>query len=134
MMQEFNKDLIASCGMNCMICIGYFGYTMSGEKRKTACIGCTPRDKSCAFLKKYCEKLRKKEINYCFECNDFPCKQLKKLDEHYQKKYDMSMVENLIFIKKNGSKKFFELQKEKYECPVCKGTICVHTKICYNCK
>jgi hypothetical protein len=45
-------ELITPCGMNCRICIAFFGYTMNGKKRKMKCIGCKPSDKSCAHLKK----------------------------------------------------------------------------------
>ena len=64
-------DLIAPCGMNCSICIGFFGYTMSGKQRKIKCIGCKPSGKSCAHLKKYCKKLTSNEIEYCYQCIDF---------------------------------------------------------------
>lgn len=30
------KELIAPCGMNCALCVSYFGYTMSGKERKKA--------------------------------------------------------------------------------------------------
>ncbi len=103
---KYTEDLIAACGMNCRICIGYFGYTMSGKKRKIKCIGCKPRDKSCAFLKKYCKKLTKKEVDYCYECSDFPCFHLEKIDKGYRERYNMSMIENLEYIRDNGMDKF----------------------------
>jgi len=130
---KYTEDLIAPCGMNCRICIGYFGYTSSGEKRKMKCIGCKPRDKSCAFLKKYCKKLTKKEIDYCFECSDFPCKHLEKIDTGYRKRYNMSMIENLEYIRDNGIDKFLKKQEEKYKCSECGGVICVHNGKCYSC-
>jgi hypothetical protein len=130
---DFSEDLIAACGMNCRICIGYFGYTTSGKKRKMKCIGCKPRDKSCAFLKKYCKKLTKKEVEYCFECSDFPCSHLEKLDEIYRERYNMSMIRNLKDIKKYGMDKFLEKQQDKYRCIECGGVICVHNGKCYFC-
>ena len=133
MKESFKQELIASCGMNCGICLSFFGYAMNGRKRKMTCIGCRPSDKSCAFLKKYCKKLLKKEIEYCYECNDFPCENLEALDKRYREKYDMSMIENLNFIKEKGIERFLEQQKEKYTCPKCGGIICVHTKKCYSC-
>ena len=131
---KFSKELIAACGMNCRICLGYFGYTASGKRRKMKCIGCRPRDKSCAFLKKYCKKLTKKEIEYCYECLDFPCSHLEKLDTMYQKRYDMSMIENLKYISDHGIHDFLKQQQKKYQCPECGGVICVHNGICYSCK
>ena len=127
------KELIAPCGMNCRICIGFFGYTMSGKKRKTKCVGCNPSGKSCAHLKKYCTKLAKKEIEYCYECNDFPCKQIQKLDNKYRKRFDYSTIYNLRYIKEKGIEKFLENQEEKYKCPKCGGIICVHNGNCYFC-
>ena len=130
---KFSEDLIAACGMNCRICIGYFGYTMSGKKRKMKCIGCKPRDKSCAFLKKYCKKLTKKELEYCYKCNEFPCSYLEKIDKGYRERYNMSMIENLEYIRDKGINNFLKQQEEKYKCSVCGGIICVHNGICYSC-
>jgi len=134
MKESFRQELIAPCGMNCRICIGYFGYAMNDRKRKNICEGCRIRDKNCAFIKKQCEKLSKKEVEYCFECEDFPCENLEKLDKRYQEKYDMSMIKNLEFIKENGINLFLKQQEEKYKCPNCGGVICVHNKKCYNCE
>jgi len=106
---------------------------MSGKKRKKKCIGCNPSGKSCAHLKKYCKKLTKKEIEYCYQCNDFPCKQLQRLDDIYRQRFDMSMIDNLEYIKQNGMKQFLQKQKEKYTCPKCGGVICVHNSKCYYC-
>jgi len=134
MSESFDPDLIAPCGMNCRICMGYFGYCVNGRKRKEACIGCKARDKSCAFVKKDCENLTKKKVSYCFECVDFPCEKLVKLDKRYREKYDMSMIENLKYIEKNGIDKFVKKEKERWKCPNCGDLICVHDKRCYNCE
>jgi catechol 2,3-dioxygenase-like lactoylglutathione lyase family enzyme len=130
---KFTEDLIAPCGMNCRICLGYFGYTSSGKRRKMKCVGCKPRDKSCAFLKKYCKKLTKKEVDYCYECSDFPCSYLEKIDKGYRERYNMSMIENLTYIHDNGMDDFLIQQEKKYRCPECGGVICVHNGICYSC-
>jgi len=75
----------------------------------------------------------KKGIEYCFECNDFPCNQIRKLDTKYRKRFDMSTIDNLRYIEKNGMEKFLQKQEEKYKCPKCGGIICVHTGRCYSC-
>ena len=134
MRETFKQELIAPCGMNCGICIGFFGYAVNGRKRKKICEGCRVRNKNCAFIKKQCKKLLKKEIDYCFECKGFPCENLEKLDRRYQEKYDMSMIKNLEFIKENDINLFLKQQEEKYKCPNCGGMICVHNKKCYNCE
>lgn len=131
---RMQKELIAPCGMNCGVCISHIGYTMNGKKRKNPCPGCIPRDKGCVFLKKHCDKLKKRTVDYCFECEDFPCEHLEKLDSSYRKRYDMSMIENLNSIQKNDMEHFLEEQEEKYRCPECGGTICVHDGRCYTCE
>ena len=125
--------LIAPCGNNCATCVGYFGYTMSGTKRKHTCPGCRTRNKGCAFLQKHCELIYKDKIEFCFECPDYPCVHLLKLQDRYTKKYDVNLIENLNFIRDHGMEKFLKSQEEKYECPNCGGTICVHTNLCYSC-
>ena len=134
MSKPFKQVLIAPCGMNCGICISFFGYAVNGRKRKIVCIGCRPRDKQCAFLKKHCDKLLNKKVEYCFGCTDFPCEYLKKLDKRYRTKYGMSMIENLKYIQKNGINKFLENERQRWKCPKCGGVICVHNKKCYTCE
>jgi hypothetical protein len=128
-----DAELIAPCGMNCEICVGFFGYTMSGNKRKIKCLGCNLSGKSCAHLRKFCKKLTKKEIEYCFECNEFPCTTLQRLDDKYRRRFGMSMVDNLEYIKENGMNNFLQSQEEKYKCHECGGVICVHNGKCYSC-
>ncbi|MFO7791686.1 MAG: DUF3795 domain-containing protein [Candidatus Saliniplasma sp.] len=127
------EELIAPCGMNCAVCVSHFGYTMAGKKRKSRCPGCKSRDKGCSFLKKYCEKLSDRTVEFCFECGEFPCEPLERLDNSYREKYGMSMIKNLRSIKKNGMDRFLKEQEEKYRCPECGGSTCVHTNICYTC-
>ncbi|MGY5859119.1 MAG: DUF3795 domain-containing protein [Candidatus Thorarchaeota archaeon] len=117
---------------------------MSGTKRRHTCLGCRssiPKDgegkflqrKKCAFLKEHCDLLANEEVEFCYECPDYPCERLQTLDGRYREKYNMSMIENLNFIKTHGIQKFLENQKEKYSCPECGATTCVHTNRCYTC-
>ena len=128
------EELIAPCGMNCNLCMGYFGYTTTGQKRKMKCPGCRPSGKSCAFVKKGCNNLTKDLVKYCYECKEFPCEKLKRIDGKYKERYNTSFIENLENIRDNGIEKFLQQQKEKYQCPKCNGYICLHDNKCYNCK
>ena len=131
--KKVTAELIAPCGMNCGICLSFFGYTMEGKKRKQACVTCRSRSHRCAFLKQQCDKLSTKQIEYCFECADFPCAKLRALDNRYRNKYGMSMIENLNNIKANGIKQFLKSEQERWKCPSCGGIICVHNGTCYSC-
>jgi hypothetical protein len=130
---EQNPSLIAPCGMDCRICIGFFGYTLSGRERKIVCPGCRPRERSCAFLIKRCARLSNHTVEFCYECPRFPCSDLQRLDRRYREHFGMSMVENLEFIRDHGMHRFLTQQEKRYNCPVCGGTVCVHTKRCYTC-
>jgi hypothetical protein len=130
------EALIAPCGMNCAVCSSYLGLqndVKSKGVRIPYCEGCRPRDKQCAFLKKRCEKLLNKEVVFCYECKDFPCENLKKIDHRYQKFYKMSFIENLQAIEKNGVDRFFHTQEEKWRCPTCGRLICCHNGLCFHC-
>ncbi|MCW4023597.1 MAG: DUF3795 domain-containing protein [Candidatus Bathyarchaeota archaeon] len=136
MSQKFTADLIAPCGMNCGICKAYLAYSRGVPRKKgqvTHCTGCIARDKNCAFIKRDCEKIRKKQIRFCHECPDMPCMRLAKIDELYRTRYGMSMVENQKFIKENGMEKFLKSQAERYLCPNCGDVVSVHDGKCYKC-
>ena len=58
---------------------------------------------------------------------------MKSLDKRYRAKYNMSMLENLAFIKKKGMEKFLEKEREKWKCPDCGGVVSCHDNQCYDC-
>jgi len=123
----FDPGLIAPCGMNCTICRSYL---------LSKCTGCRIRNKKCAFIKKRCEdnlKLLKGEVEYCFECQCFPCEVLRKLDHSYHERYGMSMIDNLRLIKEKGMYQFILTQNHRYSCPECGHMISVHDQKCLYC-
>ena len=132
-MDKFDAKMIAPCGINCGTCIAFFGYTMSGKRRKHSCSGCCSRKNLCAFVKKKCAKLANKQFDYCFECDVFPCEVLKRLDSRYMEKYGMSLVENLKDIQRMGIDEYLVCEEERWRCHSCGEVICVHDKKCYNC-
>ena len=129
-------DLVAPCGMNCSLCASYLALAndvKSSGVKMPYCVGCRPRNKKCAFLKKQCSKLLGGEVAFCFECPSFPCEPLKKIDSRYKTRYRMSMIENLHFIKEKGVQRFLEEQEKIWKCPNCGEMICCHNGICFNC-
>jgi hypothetical protein len=125
--------LIAACGMNCGLCIGYL-------REKKPCGGCFKKNdlnkpnvcRSCAIVN--CELLSKTESGFCYDCDKFPCSRLKQLDKRYRTKYSMSMLDNLNFIKANGMEKFLENEQKRWTCDLCGSGISVHRDFCLNCK
>ena len=130
------EQLVAPCGMNCAICSGYLALKHDLKSRGIKmpyCEGCRPRGKECAFLKKPCKLLMDKKVKYCYECKDFPCERLRRLDCRYQTNFRMSMIDNLDLIKKNGMPAFLGKENEKWKCQKCGGVVCCHNGICFDC-
>jgi len=130
------ENLIAPCGMNCGLCVNYLAGKHKLNKQgfhKKYCPGCIARGENCLFMKDQCDLVGNGLVRFCFECADFPCKRLKTLDKRYLTKYHMSMIDNLVSIKKDGMENFLENQTEKWRCPECGGTICCHNGLCLHC-
>jgi hypothetical protein len=128
--------LIAPCGMNCALCGNYQSMKLDLKKmgiQKGYCAGCRPRGKNCAFMKKNCGLIGEGKIQFCYECVDFPCLRLKHLDKRYRTKYNMSMIDNLTYIKEKGMANFLKKEEKKWKCKECGATISCHGAICYTC-
>ncbi|MBN1856552.1 MAG: DUF3795 domain-containing protein [Dehalococcoidia bacterium] len=124
-------ELIAPCGMNCGVCLGYLR-----DRRK--CAGCHGRDANSTASRARCTivncALRQStESGFCYECPKYPCRRLRELDKRYRTKYSMSMIENLEFIRDHGLAAFVEKENERWRCRKCGGVICVHRGGCFNC-
>lgn len=127
------RDLIAACGMNCGLCIGYL-------REKKPCGGCFKIDdvnkpnacRSCSIVN--CERLARTDSGFCYECGIYPCTRLKNLDKRYRSKYGMSMIENLEYLHKSGMKEFLRNEQDRWTCETCGAGICVHREYCLHCK
>lgn len=132
-----NNLLIAPCGMNCGLCSGYLAYKNNLPKVRgkiSHCPGCRPRNKQCAYLKGQCDKIRNNKIEFCFDCDTFPCERLKKINHRYETTYSYSFIDNLNNIKEKGIEKFLAQQNKKHKCQNCDGMISVHNKKCFHCE
>ena len=123
--------LIAPCGMNCSICSAYL-------RKRNTCPGCRGADIDKPVTRiickiKTCKNLQENSAEFCFDCEEFPCNNLKHLDKRYRMKYHMSMIENLGNIRDFGIKRFLENEEERWTCSECGGTICVHKGCCFKC-
>ncbi len=131
-----DNNLLAPCGIYCGACRQYLLWKkdlLEERGYKIGCKGCRIRNKNCAFIRRDCSLLRNKQIEFCYECNKFPCQNLKKINFHYQEKYNVNMINNLKRIEEIGTEKWLKEQVDLYTCPECGGEICVHDMECYNC-
>jgi hypothetical protein len=121
----FKTTLIAPCGMDCAICMAFL-------REKNRCGGCYAPDRKCSrnctiFA---CDQVRGR---YHHPCAGFPCRRLKQLDTRYRTKYGMSMIENLEAIRQLGIRGFVRIERERWTCKTCGGTIDVHHGRCSSC-
>ena len=134
--ESHKMNLAAPCGMYCGMCRHYLARAKGilKEKRlKHGCRGCRVQDKNCAWVKKGCVLLRKKQVAFCFECEVFPCENLRKLDERHSLDENISFIDNLLRIKDIGAKAWLVEQEEKWQCPECGGDVCIDDGDCYDC-
>ena len=125
-----DATFFAPCGMNCLVC-----YKHCYVKRP--CAGCLPgaegKPEHCRKCKiKDC--VQEKGLTYCYECDTFPCKQIKNLEKSYNQRYGASLMENSLFVKAHGLAAFMEQQLKRYTCPSCGGVISLHDRECSECQ
>ena len=106
---------IGVCGLDCGLCPRYY---TRGSSRCPGCVGPDFFNKhpSCSFIT-CCVK--KKNLEVCAECPDFPCSKFKSDEEYQQLKESSSypsykkVMPNLNFIKEHGIEKFIAQQKKR---------------------
>lgn len=118
---------MAPCGLNCLLCYAYI-------REKRPCPGCRGEEglkpEYCVTCKiKNCPKL----IDYCYNCDEFPCAKIKRLEKRYTAKYATSVIENLNMVKNMGAFQFMKIERARRACPGCGGLICVHQSACPAC-
>ena len=135
MKKEMKPELIAPCGMNCRLCLGFV-------RDKNTCPGCrivmatetkkSGSRKSCIIRE--CEILADKKLKFCGpKCDKYPCRRLKNLDKRYRTRYGMSMLDNLAMIENEGVRAFIRSEKARWKCPECGEYFCVHRPACLEC-
>lgn len=130
------EELIAPCGMNCAICSKYLAYINNLTRSK--CAGCRPSNKKCTYLFEKCSGINhalegNATAKFCFECNQYPCKQINRMDSRYSNNYKMSVKGNLEYINKNGIDEFIKEECRERHCKKCGGLISVHNRKCFKC-
>jgi len=131
-----SKELIAPCGMNCAICSRYLSHL--NDFKKSQCVGCRPGNKKCSYLFEKCSGINNMlngnaRAKFCFKCDQYPCKQINRMDDRYRKNYMMSVKDNLECIDKNGIDYFIEEQFKKHRCSKCNRLISIHNRKCFKC-
>ena len=134
--ESHEMNLAAPCRMYCGACRHYLARAkglLEEKGLKHGCKGCRVQDKNCVWVKKDCALLRKRQIGFCFECEVFPCANLKKLDKRHSLDYKISFIDNLLRIKEIGVGEWLDEQGDRWMCPECGGDVCIEERECYDC-
>lgn len=107
-MAVFKTTDIAPCGLNCGRCHARF-------RKRNPCPGCRTKNTTEAkFALCSMRNCTKRKQVLCGGCGVFPCARLKKnIDKRYRTKYATQPIDNLLFIKANGLRRF--IAKEEAE-------------------
>jgi len=98
MPEKIDDYFFAPCGVNCFVCYVHL-------KVKKPCNGCYGSDDNKPERCKNCtikQCVSNKSLQYCFECNDYPCQLIKNLEKSYTKRYNVSIMANSEMVKKYG--------------------------------
>lgn len=125
------RELIAPCGLDCRLCQRY-------NRSKNPCPGCRGDDSqklpTCLNCKiKNCSLIETGQVNFCSECDEYPCNLVKNLDKRYKKSYGLRVLDNLDRIKTVGLDQFVNEQEKNWSCTGCGEILCMHKPTCRNC-
>lgn len=125
MLTEERQKLAAPCGIDCGICELYICkddpqlYNLMVEKGiskdKIPCKGCRPIEGNCPVIGTVCATylcIKSKNLEFCYECNDFPCDKLMPCADRANILPHNFKVYNLCKIKNKGIESFIKLSPE----------------------
>lgn len=124
------QNLVSPCGIYCGACPSF---------QKRTCYGCRSEDKTQKRVSKWHCKIRqccldRNKLDFCYQCDDFLCRLLIRLQRSHlgERKfaYREEIIDNLLRIKKIGVKKWLREQERKWRCPKCGGTIVFYLYKC----
>jgi hypothetical protein len=125
---EYRCD--AYCGLYCGSCTAFLATKENKVKELAAqwqreeddviCHGCKS-----GKVANYCrtcglkECARKKGLEFCYQCEEYPCTQLDGFRSNPQYPYHIEVYDYLQTIKQYGVKHWLKLMKTRWSCPAC---------------
>lgn len=129
MPKKIGEDMLAPCGMNCMICYRHCAHPKP-------CGGCLAGD---ANKPEHCRKCKirscalEKGMAGCRDCPEAPCKPLDALEKTYRARYGISLLQNGRIAREEGICALMERERIRYSCTACGGVISLHDAKCGEC-
>jgi hypothetical protein len=121
MQTNVRQNLVAPCGIDCGICELYtckdnpqlLNYLVSTgiPKENLPCAGCRSIEGNCPVIKGKCDTyscIQQNRIDFCHECNDFPCPKLNPAADRADILPHNTKVFNLCTIKNTGIENFIK--------------------------
>ncbi|HUV52139.1 MAG TPA: DUF3795 domain-containing protein [Dehalococcoidia bacterium] len=139
-----DKRLTAVCGLFCPSCAIFIAthedpkkLKLISENRKVTveeakCDGCRAqrRNSYCKTCKMYlCAT--KKGIDFCGQCEDYPCGDLKEFQAEYPHRFELWQAQERI--KKVGYEQWYKEQLKHYSCPKCHTLNSAYDFTCRKC-
>ncbi len=125
MITNERTGLIAPCGIDCGICELYLAreneqlrsYLISKgvPEEKLPCNGCRQIEGNCPVIGSQCATYAcvvQKEVDYCHECQSFPCSKLHPSSDRADVLPHNLKVFNLCTIRRDGEEAFIRLSKD----------------------
>ena len=119
MKTEKRNRLVAPCGIDCGICELYvcrdnqplmdYLISIGIPREKLPCEGCREIEGCCPAIGGLCETyqcIKKKNVEFCFQCGDFPCEKLNPSADRADVLPHNLKVFNLCTIQRNGVEGF----------------------------
>ena len=121
-------NLLAPCGLNCMLCYRHLG--------KKPCPGCRarlgePEEYQRKCIMRAC--VAERGLFSCAECTDRPCKRVKVFGKRYREGYGVDLAADAEQIRAIGTEAFMRGQLAAYTCDTCGHLINMHDGICSGC-
>lgn len=138
------KELAAVCGLFCEACTLYIA-TKEDPKRlkflaarfqlaeeEVRCNGCRSGKKGpyCRICK-MAACAAEKGIDFCVECDEYPCADLKKFQS--ERPHRIELFEDLARIKAVGWERWLAESRENYACPKCRTVNSAYDLKCRKC-
>ena len=141
-----DKNLAAVCGLFCPACTLFIGTAENEPQRLKAvadvyhttpdvweCQGCRSEKRS-YFCKNECKMVdcaKEKGIDFCVECDEYPCHELRIFKE--LRPHRIELWENQKRIKEVGYAQWYEEMIEHYACPQCRTLNSAYDLKCRSC-
>jgi hypothetical protein len=138
------KHHAAICGLFCPACKCFIATKEGNEELEELAkmFSCSVEDIRCEGCRsdvhsiycKTCETVRcskRNEIDFCIECPDYPCEQLKQFQSHFPHRIELWKSQERIG--EVGYEKWYEEMIEHYSCPECQTINSAYDIKCSSC-